>query len=195
LDRARDEIRRQLGSPSVLVCSAGIDQPPDAAAESSLFEGIDAGDFRDTLDVNLLGTLLAIQVFGPDMVAAGAGSIITIGSIYASVAPDPAIYDHIEMDPPFLKPPAYGASKAGVVNLTRYVARLWGPHGVRANTLSPGGVSGDQDPEFVRKYTARVALGRMAQPEDLAGALIFLASDESAYVTGTELRVDGGLLA
>jgi NAD(P)-dependent dehydrogenase (short-subunit alcohol dehydrogenase family) len=194
LQRAREEIERVLGSPSVLVCSAGIDQPPDAAARSSLFEDVDADAFRRTLDVNLAGTLLAIQVFGPPMVAAGGGSIITIGSIYASLAPDPALYDHLEMDPPFLKPPAYGASKAGVVNLTRYVARLWGRHGVRANALSPGGVLGDQDPEFQRKYCARVALGRMAEPEDLAGALVFLASDESRYVTGTELRVDGGLL-
>jgi NAD(P)-dependent dehydrogenase (short-subunit alcohol dehydrogenase family) len=195
LGRAREAVEERWGSPTVLVCSAGIDQPPDAAVRSSLFEDVDADAFRRTLDVNLVGTLLAIQVFGPPMVAAGGGSIITIGSIYASLAPDPALYDHIEMDPPFLKPPAYGASKAGVVNLTRYVARLWGRQGVRANTLSPGGVLGDQDPEFRRKYCARVALGRMAEPEDLAGALVFLASDESRYVTGTELRVDGGLQA
>jgi NAD(P)-dependent dehydrogenase (short-subunit alcohol dehydrogenase family) len=195
LEQARAQISERWGAPTVLVCSAGIDQPPDASASSVRFEDIDAGEFRATLDVNLAGTLLAIQVFGPEMAAAGGGSIVTIGSIYASMAPDPALYEHIEVDPPFLKPPAYGASKAGVVNLTRYVARLWGPHGVRANTLSPGGVRGDQDPEFVRKYCARVALGRMAEPEDLAGALLFLASDASRYVTGTELRVDGGLLA
>jgi NAD(P)-dependent dehydrogenase (short-subunit alcohol dehydrogenase family) len=129
------------------------------------------------------------------MVAAGGGSIITIASIYASRAPDPGLYDHLEMDPPFIKPPAYGASKAAIVSLSRYVARLWGPDGVRVNTISPGGVRGDQDPEFVRKYCAHVPLGRMAEPEDLAGPLIFLASDESRYVSGVELRVDGGLLA
>ena len=98
-------------------------------------------------------------------------------------------------EPPFAKPAAYGASKAGVVSLTRYYARLWGPYGVRVNALSPGGVRADQDPEFVRKYCERVPLGRMAEPEDLVGALLFLASEASSYVTGHELRVDGGFTA
>jgi NAD(P)-dependent dehydrogenase (short-subunit alcohol dehydrogenase family) len=98
----------------------------------------------------------------------------------------------MEVDPPFLKPAAYGASKAGVISLTKYFARLWGPQGVRVNALSPGGVGGGQDPEFVRKYSARVPLGRMAEPEDLTAPLLFLASAASRYVTGQELRVDGG---
>jgi NAD(P)-dependent dehydrogenase (short-subunit alcohol dehydrogenase family) len=108
------------------------------------------------------------------------------------VSPDAHFYDHLPSDPPFLKPPAYGASKAALVNLTRYFAAHWGPHGVRVNALSPGGVEGGQDPEFRRKFIARVPLGRMAAAQDLRGPLIFLASDASAYVTGIELRVDGG---
>ena len=127
------------------------------------------------------------------MCQAGWGSIVNIGSLYASIAPIPALYDHIE--PPFTKPAAYGASKAAVVNLTRYFARLWGPKGVRVNALSPGGVRAGQDKEFVAKYSARVPLGRMAETTDLTGALLFLASDASAYVTGHELRVDGGFSA
>jgi NAD(P)-dependent dehydrogenase (short-subunit alcohol dehydrogenase family) len=99
------------------------------------------------------------------------------------------------MDPPFLKPPAYGASKAAIVSLTRYFARLWGPRGVRVNTLSPGGVQGTQDPEFIRKFNARVPLRRLATADDLVGPLLFLASDASRYVTGQELRVDGGFTA
>jgi NAD(P)-dependent dehydrogenase (short-subunit alcohol dehydrogenase family) len=126
---------------------------------------------------------------------AGRGSIVNIGSLYATIAPEPGFYDHLEADPPFLKPPAYGASKAGLLSLTRYFARLWGPHGVRVNALSPGGVRGGQDDEFVRKYCARVPLGRMAEPADLVWPLLFLASDASAYVTGHELRVDGGFTA
>jgi NAD(P)-dependent dehydrogenase (short-subunit alcohol dehydrogenase family) len=81
------------------------------------------------------------------------------------------------------------------VNLTRYFARLWGPHGVRVNALSPGGVRGGQDEQFISKYCARVPLGRMAEPVDLVGPLVFLASDASCYVTGFELRVDGGFTA
>jgi NAD(P)-dependent dehydrogenase (short-subunit alcohol dehydrogenase family) len=195
LEAVRARLADRWGTATVLVCNAGIDQPPEAAASTRRIEEIDTDDFRGTLDVNLVGTFHAIQVFGAAMAEAGRGSIVTIGSIYASQAPDPNLYDHMPVDPPFLKPPAYGASKAGVINLSRYFARLWGPRGVRVNALSPGGVQGDQDPEFVRKYCARVPLGRLAEPEDLGGPLVFLASDASSYLTGQELRVDGGLAA
>lgn len=172
-----------VGTPAVLVNNAGIDAPPGGAE----------GEFARTLEVNVTGLYNATEVFGGAMCEAGGGSIVNIGSLYASIAPIPALYDHIE--PAFTKPAAYGASKAAVVNLTRYFARLWGPHGVRVNALSPGGVRGGQDAEFVRKYSERVPLGRMAEPADLVGALLFLASDASAYVTGQELRVDGGFTA
>lgn len=195
LDAVRNRVFADHDVPSVLVNNAGIDQPPDAAARTYRVEDVPLDDFRRTLDVNLAGAFCATQVFGASMRDAGRGSIVNIGSLYASIAPEPGFYDHIEADPPFLKPAAYGASKAGVVALTRYFARLWGPHGVRVNTLSPGGVAGGQDDEFLRKYSARVPLGRMAEPADLAAPLVFLASDASRYVTGHELRVDGGFTA
>ena len=183
-DRASlERVLSETGTPAVLVNNAGIDSPP----------GGDQGDFARTLEVNVTGLYNATQVFGEAMCAAGGGSIVNIGSLYASIAPIPAFYDHIE--PPFTKPAAYGASKAAVINLTRYFARLWGPHGVRVNALSPGGVRGGQDGEFVRKYSERVPLGRMAETDDLVGPLLFLASDASAYVTGQELRADGGFTA
>lgn len=195
-DRAALEgVRDRMATPAILVNNAGIDQPPEAGASTYRIEDVPLEDFRQTVDVNLVGAFNAIQVFGSAMRDAGRGSIVNIGSLYASVAPEPRFYDHMEADPPFLKPAAYGASKAGLLALTRYFARLWGPDGVRVNTLSPGGVLGEQDPEFLRKYTARVPLGRMAEPADLAGALLFLASDASRYVTGHELRVDGGFTA
>ena len=188
-------IEREHGRPSVLVNAAGIDQPPAAATETYRIEDVPLDDFRRTVDVNLAGVFNACQVFGSAMRDAGRGSIVNLGSLYASVAPDPSFYDHLEADPPFLKPAAYAASKAGIVQLTRYLARLWGSSGVRVNVLSPGGVSDGQDDEFLRKYTARVPLGRMASLDDLGGPLVFLASDASAYVTGQELRVDGGFTA
>ena len=180
---ALERVLAETGTPAILVNNAGIDAPP----------GGDEGEFSRTLEVNVTGVYNATQVFGRAMCEAGGGSIVNIGSLYASVAPIPSFYEHIE--PPFTKPAAYGASKAAVVNLTRYFARLWGPYGVRVNALSPGGVRGGQDEEFVRKYSERVPLGRMAEPEDLVGALLFLVSDVSAYVTGHELRVDGGFTA
>ena len=195
LGDAAASVEERDGTPSVLVNSAGIDQPPSATARSFSVEDVPSEDFRRTLDVNLAGTFHATQAFGSRMAKAGRGSIVNIGSLYASIAPEPAFYDHLDMDPPFLKPAAYGASKAGVVSLTRYFARLWGPHGVRVNALSPGGVEGGQDDEFRRKYCARVPLGRLAVPEDLVGPLLFLVSDGSGYLTGHELKVDGGFTA
>jgi NAD(P)-dependent dehydrogenase (short-subunit alcohol dehydrogenase family) len=201
LERADVTDREALGAlagslgeaAAVLVNSAGIDAPPGSEGGSGQVEDVPSEDFRRTLDVNLLGAFHAIQAFGAPMAEAGRGSIVNVGSLYASVAPDPSFYDHFETA--FLKPPAYGASKAGLVSLTRYFARLWGPRGVRVNALSPGGVAGGQDDEFVRKFTARVPLRRMAEPADLSGPLLFLATDASRYLTGHELRVDGGFTA
>jgi len=193
---ARRRGEETLGVASVLVNNAGIDQPPSAAGDvSHRMEDVPLDVCRAVLEVNTLGTFQVSQVFGGAMVAARRGSIINIGSLYAGVSPDSRFYDHLDLDPPFLKPPAYGASKAAVVNLSRYLATAWGPYGVRVNTLSPGGVLGGQDAEFQRKFNTRVPLGRMAEYADLTGPLRFLASDASAYVTGTELLVDGGFTA
>jgi NAD(P)-dependent dehydrogenase (short-subunit alcohol dehydrogenase family) len=194
LDAARVQCEMDLGIPTVLVNNAGIDQPP-GPAKTYRIQDIPDEVFRGVLDVNLVGAFHAAQAFGPAMVGLGRGSIINIGSLYASVSPDPRAYDHLASDPPFLKPPAYGASKAALVNLTRYLAAHWGPSGVRVNALSPGGVEGEQDETFKRKFIARVPLGRMAVARDLGGPLIFLASDASSYVTGVELLVDGGYTA
>jgi len=195
LEAVRERVRSELGEPSILVNNAAIDQPPDAAAKTHRIEDVPADDFLQTLAVNTGGTFLVTQVFGSAMAAADGGSIVNIGSLYSQIAPEPGFYDHMQQDTPFLKPAAYGASKAAVVNLTRYFARLWGPQGVRVNALSPGGVRGGQDEEFLRKYTARVPLGRMADRDDLGGPLVFLASDASRYLTGHHLLVDGGFTA
>ena len=195
LERACEHCRQTFGIPTILVNNAGIDQPPDQPGGGYRLEDIPLELNRKVFEVNTLGLFLVTQVFGQPMVEAGRGSIINIGSLYASVAPDSRFYDHIPSNPPFLKPPAYGASKAAVVNLTRYLATLWASSGVRVNALSPGGVLGGQDDDFKRKFCARVPMGRMATEEDLRGPLLFLASEASAYVTGTELVVDGGFTA
>jgi NAD(P)-dependent dehydrogenase (short-subunit alcohol dehydrogenase family) len=178
-------VLERVGTPAVLVNNAGIDQPPGEGGELPPDD-----DFLRVLDVNTRGTYVASHVFGTAMQRAGGGAIVNIGSLYASISPIPALYEHI---PGFVKPPAYGASKAGVVQLTKWLARHLAP--VRVNALSPGGVRGGQDEEFLRKYNERVPLGRMAEPDDLVGPLLFLVSDAARYVTGHELRVDGGFLA
>ncbi|MEW6319606.1 MAG: SDR family oxidoreductase [Acidobacteriota bacterium] len=195
IEGARDRIAAELGAPTVLVNNAGIDQPPDKGTGRFLVQNMPVDLFRRMVEVNLTGTFQVIQVFGGAMVGQGRGSIVNIGSLYASVSPDMRFYDHFPGDPPFLKVPSYGASKAAVVQMTKFFATLWGKHGVRVNTLSPGGVLGGQDPEFKRKFAERVPLGRMAEAADLVGPLVFLASKASSYVTGQELRVDGGFTA
>jgi NAD(P)-dependent dehydrogenase (short-subunit alcohol dehydrogenase family) len=195
IEAAANAVVSALGEPTVLVNNAGVDQPPDSGGNRSTIENLAVEQFRRMIDVNLIGTFQVTQVIGGRMAARGAGSIINIGSLYASVSPDQRFYDHIAGDLPFLKSPAYGASKAAVVNMTKYFSTLWGPRGVRVNTLSPGGVAGAQDDQFKAKYHGRVPLGRMAQNDDLTGPLVFLASSASSYVTGHELRVDGGFTA
>jgi NAD(P)-dependent dehydrogenase (short-subunit alcohol dehydrogenase family) len=195
IERAAAAVASRLGEPAVLVNNAGIDQPPDRPSARHELQDLPVDAFRRMVDVNLVGTFQVIQVFGGRMARAGRGSIINIGSLYASVSPDPHFYDHLGGNAPFIKSPAYGASKAGVVSLSKFFATHWADAGVRVNTLSPGGVLAGQDEQFKAKYSARVPLRRMASVEDLKGPLLFLASDASSYVTGHELRVDGGFTA
>lgn len=195
IERAVESLVREMGEPGVLVNNAGVDQPPDSGGNRSRIEDWPADQFRRMVEVNLLGTFQVTQVIGGGMAARGAGSVVNIGSLYASVSPDQRFYDHLSGTLPFLKSPAYGASKAAVVNMTAYFATLWGKLGVRVNTLSPGGVMAGQDEQFTDKYCARVPLGRMAHSDDLRGPLVFLASSASSYVSGHELRVDGGFTA
>lgn len=195
LKAARETCEKHLGAPDVLVNNAGIDQPPAKVTTTYRIEDFPREILEKVLSVNLVGLFLVAQEFGRGMCSRRKGSIINLGSVYAGLSPNPAMYDHIKCDPPFLKPPAYGASKAGVVNLTKYLAAHWGPYGVRVNVLSPGGVLGDQDEEFKKKFSLRVPMGRMAVAADLEGPMVFLASDASSYITGTELLVDGGYTA
>jgi len=195
VETALKKVASQLGVPTVLVNNAGLDQPPDQPGSRYRVSELPVELFSQMVAVNLTGTFLVTQVIGGEMASRGRGSVVNIGSLYASVSPDQRFYDHLTGDPPFVKTPAYGASKAAVVNLTKYFATLWGPQGVRVNTLSPGGVKASQDERFLVKYGQRVPLGRMAESGDLGGPLVFLASEASAYVTGINLRVDGGFTA
>ena len=140
---------------------------------------------------------LTIQKIGVKMKEEGRGSIINICTMYAQVAPSPQLYAGTN----FLNPPGYSTAKAGLLALTRYVASFWGLYGVRANAILPGPFSNTQDtgPNTVRQgdpfldlLRARTCLGRLGEPQELAGALIFLASDASSFVTGHALNVDGG---
>ncbi|GAB4169450.1 MAG: SDR family oxidoreductase [Thalassobaculales bacterium] len=168
----------------------------DLAAFFEPAETYSLATWRAVMAVNLDGLFLVAQAVGRAMAEAGGGSIIQTGSIYGAVGPDPRIYEGSHyLGRQINTPPVYSASKAGLAGLTRHLATIWGPRGVRVNTLTLGGVATGQNSAFTERYAARVPLGRMARPQDVVGALVWLASDASAYVTGQNIMVDGGWTA
>lgn len=179
----RDRVLAEQGQVDVLVNNA-VMRPM-----KSWDDGHDA--FAQSMAVNATGMYLMIRAFGDHMAERGAGSIINIGSIQGMVGPDFSLYEGLGLD----APPDYYFHKGGLVQLTRYAASRLSPKGVRVNCLSPGGFFNDQGQEFVERYNKRTFLGRMANEEDLKGAIVFLASDASAYVTGANLAIDGGYTA
>lgn len=201
LHAALDDMQNAWGdAPDVLVNNAGIDTQPSAPPEvSGPFEKFPEDVFREVVDINLIGTFLACQAVGERMVNANkGGSIVNVGSIYGMVSPVQDIYAYKkEMTGiPFIKPVAYSAAKSGIYNLTRYLATYWGKQGIRVNTLTPSGVWREtQDQYFQANYCARMPVGRMARANEYNGALIFLVSDASMYMTGSNLVVDGGWTA
>ena len=200
INRVLDSIEAKWGVPDGLVNNAGVDTQPSAPPEvSGPFEEFPEEVFREVVEVNLVGTFLMTQQVGKRMKQAGkGGSIINVGSIYGVVSPVQDIYSYKKEDTgiPFVKPVAYSAAKSGLYNFTRYCATYWGRDGIRVNTLTLSGVErSDQDPRFQKNYTDRIPIGRMAQPHEYNGAVVFLLSDASVYMTGSNVVVDGGWTA
>ena len=152
------------------------------------FEAIPLASWKENVDMHLNGYFLCLQRVLEVMKGQAGGSMVSIASIYGVVGPDFSVYDGTEMT----MPAGYAAIKGGIINLTRYLASYYGPHGVRVNCLSPGGIFDNQPTSFVRNYEKKVPLRRMGRPDDIAPTLIYLLSDASAYVTGQNLMVDGG---
>jgi NAD(P)-dependent dehydrogenase (short-subunit alcohol dehydrogenase family) len=157
------------------------------------FEEFPLADWNEVMAVNLTGAMLCAQAFGAPMALRGRGAIVNTLSIYGIVAPDQRIYEGSEyLGRPINTPAIYSASKAGLWGLTQYLASYWGGKGVRVNAITPGGVFSGQNETFVRNYSQRVPLGRMASSSDIVNGMRFLASDASSYLNGHNLVVDGG---
>ena len=197
LESGLKEILDKWGIPHALINNAALDSPPNAPAdENGPFETYPEESWDKVMQVNTKGVFLCCQVVGGKMAEAGRGSIINICSTYGIVSPDQRIYEYrSDEGRPFFKPVAYCASKSAVLNLTRYLATYWAGKKVRVNTLTFGGVFNNQDENFLKGYCARVPLGRMANEDEYNGAVIFLTSDASSYMTGSNLVIDGGWTA
>src|SRR5438034_533533 len=194
LESATAEVVREWGTPHVLVNAAALDSPPDAQPEEvGPVESYPEESFDRIMDVNVKGTFLACQVIGGRMAAEGRGSIVNVSSIYGMLSPIQDLYEFRRRGgDEFYKPIAYSVSKSALYNLTRYLATYWAKSGVRVKTLTLAGVANEQPRDFVDAYTARMPLGRMANAREVVGPVVFLASDASSYVTGSNLVVDGG---
>ena len=197
IEQGLAQVVTRWGVPHGLINNAGLDSPPDAPAEENgPFETYPESSLDKVLDVNLKGVTLCCQVIGGAMAEAGRGSIINISSIYGLVSPDQRLYTYrAAQGAPFFKPVAYAISKSGLFNLTRYLATYWAEKGVRVNTLTFGGVFNHQDDQFLANYASRVPLGRMAREDEYNGAVIFLLSQASSYMTGSNMIIDGGWTA
>jgi NAD(P)-dependent dehydrogenase (short-subunit alcohol dehydrogenase family) len=200
VDAAVAEVAATFGPPSILVNNAGLgSSPADAALETGRFEQYPESAWDAMLDSHLKSALVVSQSFIAQFRDArlDAGSIVNVSSTYGIVSPDQAVYDYRRQDgSEFFKPIGYSVAKSGMLNFTRWLAEYCAPFGVRVNTLVPGGVKeAAHAPAFVAEYVKRTPLGRMANDDDYNGAIVFLVSRASAYMTGAMLVIDGGWTA
>lgn len=192
-----DRIAVDSGRLDAVVNSAALDpkfDPTHSFAGNNAFEDYPLKSWQEAIDVNLTGAFLVSQAAARQMVKQGKGSIINICSMYGLVGPDQRIYEK-PGKPQVYKPVYYPVTKAGILGLTRYIATYYAGTQIRANALTPGGVYNNNDEIFLKNYSARAVMGRMANKDEMNGAVLFLASDASSYMTGSNLIVDGGWTA
>ena len=202
VEAAMSRVAKTMGAPTILVNNAGMGSSPvGAALENGPFEDYPEAAWDTMIDSHLKGAFFVTQAFlrayrsraDPQR----SGSIVNVSSTYGLVTPDQSLYEYRRREGvPYFKPIGYSVAKSGMLNFTRWLAEYCAPIGVRVNTLVPGGVREEgHAPEFVAEYEKRTPLGRMARPDDYNGAVLFLASPASSYMTGAMLVVDGGWTA
>ncbi len=189
-----EEVVGTLGKINVLHNNAAA-KSKDLTEYFTSFEDYSYREWQEMMRVNVDGMFLVAQAVGKQMLSQGqGGSIVQTASVYGVVAPDQRIYEGSEyMGVEINTPAVYATSKAAVIGLTKYLATYWAKENIRVNAITPGGVESGQNEQFQSLYSKRVPLGRMGEASEMVGALVYLASDASSYVTGQNLIVDGGL--
>ena len=192
--RSEDEIQsvpiltvERFGRLDILINSAALVGTTKRNGWTVPFAQQRLGPWNEALETNLTGVFLLIQACADSLSVSGRGSVVNLGSIYGSVGPDMRLYEGTNMG----NPAAYAASKGGLLQLTRWLSTVLAPT-IRVNSISPGGIWRNQAEIFRKRYEEKTPMKRMATEEDIKGAIIYLASDMSAYVTGHDLVVDGG---
>lgn len=195
------EVLNRLGRIDILINNAArnpmVEETSVSGVSFSRFENQDLEAWNLDIAVGLTGPMLCSKIVGNHMAQAGGGVILNIGSEYALIGPDQRVYEQAGLPPDrqAKKPVSYPVVKHGVIGLTKYLATYWADKGVRVNCLCPGGISNNQPAEFVRRISSLIPMGRMAQRDEMQGAVIFLCSDASRFMTGTVVTVDGGRTA
>lgn len=193
--RLRDQLLERFGRIDVLINNAANNpKAEEGSRELSRLESFSVERWNADLAVGLTGAFLCAQVLGTEMALRGRGVILNIASDLAVIAPDQRIYrrDGLSEETQPVKPVSYSVVKTGLLGLTRYLATYWADRGIRVNALSPGGVRTTEDPGFRARLEERIPLARMAEMSEYQGAVVFLCSDASSYMTGGNLVVDGG---
>lgn len=196
VSKMTQEVVGEFGQINILHNNAA-GKSNDLNAFFAPFEEYSLDQWRKIMEVNIDGMFLVAQAVGKQMVKQNSGgSIIQTSSIYGIMGPDHRIYEgSFYLDRQINTPAVYSASKAAVIGLTKYLATYWANKGIRVNTISPGGIESGQNEEFSKRYSARIPMGRMAHAEEMVGALLYLSSEASSYVTGQNIVIDGGLSA
>jgi NAD(P)-dependent dehydrogenase (short-subunit alcohol dehydrogenase family) len=201
IEQARTQIMKRFGRVDILINNAANNAQIGSSANgnpseriSSRLEHILIESWEADLRVGLTGAFLCSRIFGAEMVKSGRGVIVNVASDLALIAPDHRLYriEGLNRDEQPVKSVTYSVVKSGILGLTRYLAVYWAEDGVRVNSISPGGVLNGQSDEFVQRINRLIPLGRMARHDEYQGAILFLCSDASSYMTGSNLVIDGG---
>jgi NAD(P)-dependent dehydrogenase (short-subunit alcohol dehydrogenase family) len=197
VEALREEVMRRFGQVDVLINNAANNPKQEDAGKGTEWSRLESFPLRQweaDLAVGLTGAFLCSRVLGAEMARRGRGVILNIASDLGIIAPDQRLYRRpgLAEDQQPVKPVTYSVVKTGLIGLTRYLATYWADRGVRANALSPGGVHNNQPEGFVQRLAQLIPMGRMAKLDELQGAVLFLCSDASSYMTGANLVLDGG---